>query len=606
MRIKVTPKFSLLLFAFSFAFLFITETHAQSVRFVQITDPHLFDPGDQGEKNRAALAACVATLNQRIDDQADFQFVVVTGDIGIENLISHADSSGNRILEDQPTQDRQLEEGARQLASILAPTKIPHWLFVPGNNDLYLEQPDLKYYKRFIEALKDKLPGLHITDLCADDGKQNTLPINGLTLIGFNNASFKNDNDFKRISSNKETQRRYVEQVMEPLKNKDVKALIFYHIPEVDDPYIVLDGDLTTGEKREPYTGPFPDSSWFVDAEILGLWRKNVVNNPKVLGLFAGHLHDWRQETYSGSLSKLHICPPLAIKRQDKTPLQARGFAEVTVGATGRIERNILWFDTAENTFAFKKEPIKKNNELELAAFYERERQWSEAESHYREAAAKAETTSVREAALTGLMRVKNPNYPWVKAALAWTDPAFLAPFVLRPLAVIIFVLIVVIIVIAIRTGYSAMVIHPFEGEETTAKRLDSGFPAVRAKVANLANLLSTSRILDPENVHYAFPFLSPQLDQFFPEQAFDVAGVKIPNLNVLVKWLVRPRIQVNGGSVVHATYTFVYAEIWRREFWFGSHLAVVVTRQIPNGPRNATELENFIYDVYLKGHGTI
>jgi hypothetical protein len=93
-----------------------------------------------------------------------------------------------------------------------------------------------------------------------------------------------------------------------------------------------------------------------VNDEIHQQWKENVVKNPKVLGLFAGHLHDWRRESYSGSLSKLCICPPLATKLQDKSPSQARGFQEVVVEATGNISRTIFWFDAANNTFTWARQ----------------------------------------------------------------------------------------------------------------------------------------------------------------------------------------------------------------------------------------------------------
>jgi 3',5'-cyclic AMP phosphodiesterase CpdA len=161
MRLGVIPKFRPFFLLLPFAFLCLTA-HAAPVRFVQITDPHLFDPGDQGEKNRAALAACIASLNRRMDEKADYQFAVVTGDIGIENLVSRIvnQETKKRELEDPTTQERKLEDGAAQLALILAPTKIDGWLFIPGNNDLYTELPDLQYYQKFLEKLRTKLPGL--------------------------------------------------------------------------------------------------------------------------------------------------------------------------------------------------------------------------------------------------------------------------------------------------------------------------------------------------------------------------------------------------------------------------------------------------------------
>src|SRR6266446_457603 len=603
MRVALPTKTRIFLIL-ALALLWTASAAGQTLDFVQITDPHLFDKGDETE-NKAALTACIKKINERIAENADYKFVVITGDIGIENLVSHIvdERTKERKLEDQVTQERQLEDGAAQLATILAPTRIHLWLFVPGNNDLYDEEPNLGYYVRFLQKLKQKLPGLEIRDLSAA-GDQNKYQVDGFTLIGFNNASFKNNNNFKRISQNEEIQRGYVTQVIKALDDRDVRALIFYHIPEIDDPHIVLNADTSTPKKREPYDGAYPDSSWFVDPAILKLWKAKVVKNPKVLGLFAGHLHDWRRETYAGSLSKLYICPPLAIKLQDDAPSQARGFQQIAVDGTGRISRTIFWYKSTDRTL--DTDPSSRNNELELAFFYEREQQWSEAETHFREAAAKAQTSPARDAALAGLTRVKYPSHPWVNSALAWTDPLFYAPFVLRPLGLAAFGLIVGLLFIAIRDGFSTMLIHPFEGDDELAKLLAVGFPAVRAKVS--AILSSSNEIFLPQAVQIAFPFVAPslgqlfpaqQLDQLFPQEGFEVVGVKIPNLNVFVKWLVRPRYQVHGGFFRSNEFAFVYAEVWRRnKTWFGTSLATIVTREIPLGPRRIPELENFIYDV--------
>ncbi len=583
---------------------------AQAVRFVQVTDPHLFDAGQEGAENKAALAACIKKLNERIDEQANYQFAVVTGDIGIENLVSHVidERTGKRVLEDQGTREQQLEAGADQLATIIAPSKIRVWLFLPGNNDLFTEEPDTQYYRAFIKRLQSKLPSLIVIDLCPEEPGGNkqelgSYRIGRLAFIGFNNASFKNDNDPNRISLYKKTQRDYVEQVINRVNGAEVAAaLIFYHIPEIDDPHIVLNSDDKTPKAREAYAdNPYPDSSWFVDKDIQKLWKDKVVKNTKVRGLFAGHLHDWRQETYSGSLSKLYICPPLAIKRQDKTPSQARGFQEVSIDGSGRISRVILWYNPAERNF--DADPSSRNNELQLALFYEGEQQWSDAESHFREAVAKAQSTSDRNVALAGLKRVKDPSHPWVKAALGWTDPAFLAPYVLRPLGLAVIVLVLWLLYIGVRDGSRGMTVRPFEGDDELAKLLAVGFPATRAKIMSI--LGTPDQVFLPA-VLGVYPFVFPRQDELLPQESFELAGIKVPNLNIVLKWLVRPRLQVTGGISDLEVKKYLYAEVWRRRWWFGTQLAVLITREIPSGYYSGrVEVENFIFDVYLKANAT-
>jgi len=621
MRSRIIKKCHRLVLALGLALFWMGGVQGQSVRFAQITDPHLFDLGEEGTQNKIALAACIKALNARMDENADYKFAVITGDIGVENLVSHVidPKTKERVREDPATEERQLDEGAAQLASILAPTKIHVWLFVPGNNDLYLEEPNLNDYKRFLEKLKNKLPGLEIRDLCAADGSQNTYSISGLTLIGFNNASFKNNNELCRLWKYKTIQRGYVEQVIKQVKPNDPPALIFYHIPEVDDPHIILNSDTETGRKRKipcadpsgfadreelnAWTksdgGPYPDSSWFVYPDVLKEWRKNVVNNKKVLGLFAGHLHDWRRETYSGSLSKLYICPPLAVKLQSEKPSQARGFQEVMVDATGRISRTIFWFNAADETF--DTDPSSKSGELELALFYENSQQWQQAESHFAEAAKTASSTSARNNALAGLARVKAAQHSWFKDLVDGTDPLIsLGTFLLRVFLVVGILLVIFIVGIAVTESWGALVVHPFDGDEELAKAIARRFPAIGAKVKKLVD--SPGHAFLPANVQ-SIPFIAPSLEGLLPAEPFEVAGVKVPDLNVFLRWIVRPQFQVTGGSVPSGQTTFVYVQIWRRRKWFGLGFVTVITRNIPKRAGRAKEIENLIYDIYLKAN---
>src|SRR5207302_2513616 len=225
--------------------------------------------------------------------------------------------------------------------------------------------------------------------------------------IGFNNASFKNNNDAQRISLDGKNadaivartdpqkceglstaekaqagtspgtpaelpmtlttaeQLKYVQQIIDRVDSYQARrAYVFYHIPEIDDPYAVLkpNYDLLADRKLTP-SDQYALSSWFVDGCVRLRWAK-VVKNDKVSGLFAGHFHDWRRETYEnfrwlvtpdysgGTLTKLYVCPPLAIKRQDNQPAQARGFQAVSIDGTGKVSANVFWYDAASATFA--------------------------------------------------------------------------------------------------------------------------------------------------------------------------------------------------------------------------------------------------------------
>jgi hypothetical protein len=83
-----------------------------------------------------------------------------------------------------------------------------------------------------------------------------------------------------------------------------------------------------------------------------------------VKALLAGHFHDWRYKTYEegyrwmsspaglyGGVAKLHICPPLAVKRQADTVHQARGFQLVSVDDAGNTGVKRWWYYEATHTF---------------------------------------------------------------------------------------------------------------------------------------------------------------------------------------------------------------------------------------------------------------
>jgi Calcineurin-like phosphoesterase len=615
-RIRRIPKARYLFLIIALSVTCSVRAGAQEVRFVQITDPHLFDGGEEETENKGVLTACIKKINEEIGEQADYKFAVVTGDIGIENLVSEK-KGDNRIKFAQEKIDQQLEQGTAQLASILSASKIPVWLFLPGNNDLFDEEPDTQYYRIFIHKLQSKLPGLKVIDLCpeepeADKQELGVYRLGAFAFIGFNNASFKNNNAPVRIPVNKDKQLKYVRQVARRAESNDILSVyVFYHIPELDDPHIVLNGDEEIPAKRRAYdSNPYPRSSWFVHKDVHDEWKNLIVSNMKVRGLFAGHYHDWRRDTYlshhwmqtndylSGSLSKLYICPPLAIKLQDDKPSQARGFQEVTIDGMGRISPKILWFNAADRTF--DSDPSVRSNQLQLALFYEAAREWPEAETNFAEAAKNAPSNAVRDSALAGLKRVKEAQHPGLKTVLRWTDwlPTFWT-LLLRVLPVLIIALVFFIIGLAVWESYGSMVIYPFDGDEALAKRLAVGFPATRAKVAT---------ILEPgASVTVVYPYVSPSLEEMFPQDSFEVGGIKVPNLSIILKWLVRPRFQVTGGVLQTPPQRYVYAEVWRRRWtWFGSRLVMVVTREIPRGALRTIEIENFIFDVFLKTNATL
>lgn len=420
---KRRPTLVLIIFCL---FVFLATTASAQVTFVQVTDPHIFDD-DWEEKdpaktednrldNRAALASCLWYINENIKKGSKYDFGVITGDLGIEFLVKDVASEGDRAV--------KLETAASDFAAVLALSGVHKWLFVPGNNDVLCEDPkNVHYYHQFISAVSNDLVSQNITvvDLTPQDksnpsrwdSRSDIVQINGFAFIGFNDSSFKNDPKpdkpclpADRISINAETQKNYVAQVEDLLKNDNSKsAYIFYHIPEIDDPYFVTlkpdDPKLSTRYANRAVIGEsFFDSSWFVKKDVRDEWNK-VVMNTRVKGLFAGHFHDNKRQSYLGfqwlrtpnyapeTLSKLHVCPPLALKLQYDKSERARGFEEVYIDDKGEVSTRIVWLNQGIWGLANDVEPRESESLrlLTLGDVYESNGQLKEAEAAYVKAA---------------------------------------------------------------------------------------------------------------------------------------------------------------------------------------------------------------------------
>lgn len=423
--------------------LFICIAGFAQVSFVQITDPHLYDDGQEAAENKRALIDCVTKIDNMLSEGADYKFVVITGDIGIEKLIKplieQKEKAPNAEEVDRIRRaiDSRVTEAALDVANVLAPSRIKVWLFLPGNNDLIDEKPDtINYYREFMKQLRTALPGKKVVDLCPTDDPDSGVFTwdDSFFFVGFNNASFKNNNDAKRISSGTDTaaimaaedssklpvtpttneQLKNVQQVIDRInKAGSHPVYVFYHIPEIDDPHAVLDADgkdLPGNRTLLPSDG-YAWSSWFVDGRVRRRWNQVVADN-RVNGLFAGHFHDWRRDTYqnyhwlvtpqylSPSLSKLYICPPIAVKRQDDKASQARGFQSVSIDGRGRVKANVVWYDAVQHSFADQ-----GDRQLVLGKIYEDNAEFANAEAAYTKAL-DSNSPPVRQKASESLERV--------------------------------------------------------------------------------------------------------------------------------------------------------------------------------------------------------
>jgi Calcineurin-like phosphoesterase len=414
------------------------------VSFVQITDPHVFDDRWENEKkksndptriednrldNQGALASCLWNINERIKKGAKYDFGVITGDLGIEFLVANVDKK---------TADERIRLAAADLASLLILSEVPTWLIVPGNNDVPCEDPaKIGYYHQFVAEVqnalgtkKDKLIDLTPSD-SAGDSRSHWFLINGYAFIGFNDTSFKNNDDTKdktcsqtnRITTNADRQKEYIVQVEKLLERDEAKfAYVIYHIPEIDDPYYVTlkpnDEPLRTRHANRLVIGDsFFESSWYVRKDVRDEWAK-VVMNPKVKGLFAGHFHSNKRESYLGfqwlktkylpeTLAKLHVCPPIALKIQYDQSARARGYREVYVDSKGEPSTRIVWLDEAGWGLANDVE-VKESEalrQLALGGVYESTGHLKEAEAAYVKAS-ESNWPPTRDRAITSAERV--------------------------------------------------------------------------------------------------------------------------------------------------------------------------------------------------------
>lgn len=416
-----------------------SDAHAQ-ISFVQISDPHVFDDtsttADNRLNNRAAFISCIDKINQQLrTNNAQYKFVVITGDLGLEPLVTG--------ISDREQIKTNLRNGAADFASMLVLSQVHHWVFIPGNNDLLNEEPkNIEYYHWFIgalrEATKKTIPDFEIQDLCPPgnggsggyQSRSDLFTIEKYTFIGFDDSSFKNSDKNattqgqKRIDANTGVQEEYVKEVRNHLDRADiVYAYIFYHIPAIDDPNLLKPDEeeslKTRYAAKDQIGGSFFHSAWFVDRKVRVKWH-TVVIHPKVRGLFAGHFHDYRKQTYQSlswltpdylpdEVEKLHVCPPLALKYQNGKEEQARGLQEVYLDEGGNVSARIVWL----NQTAWSLSPTQDSaadsavEQLALGQTFEQLERLKEAEAAYAKAA-ESSWPPTRKLALEALTKLVN------------------------------------------------------------------------------------------------------------------------------------------------------------------------------------------------------
>ena len=167
-----------------------TPSNTRHVTFVQLTDPHVFDAGkkrhaegvrEEELDNWAAFHWAILETNQlALTEKQNIDFVVITGDFGLENVRlpnelstptgnngcqnrKETDEVPNRKPADEGPIDRvPLNDAAAGVARELDALVVRQVYLVPGNNDLCKEDPnDLPRWAWFVAILQQDLKNLH-------------------------------------------------------------------------------------------------------------------------------------------------------------------------------------------------------------------------------------------------------------------------------------------------------------------------------------------------------------------------------------------------------------------------------------------------------------
>jgi hypothetical protein len=400
--------------AFCFATACSSDRHREpGVTFVHATDPHLFIPASQDpDKDKKAAGDRQESLNQKAftdvlhsvqsvpDGLSAPAFLVLTGDLGADpcditkpqpnqtpqtgqaNPQVKTERTSKECVDSAKDSDKRKDQ-VQRAAQAFGSSVLKEIYLVAGNNDIANEDPDdvsLGYFNQFIDDVQKKLnennTGVHLHNLtacyAASGGSSSCyadVPKTSYRLIGFPSYSFKNQGG---KSSNNDEQARQFEMfrgLLDQTRQAGKQALILTHVPEIDDPYSLAQ-DRYAAKPPDPSNDKDPKnprsawSTWNVTTKLLNDW-KSVLESDAVAGVLAGHLHDSHKEIYSEynwstgndhrlGFRKLFLAPPIAVKNQDGSPIQARGFS-LLILEPNHIGGLLFWYNP--QTGEFKKDP---------------------------------------------------------------------------------------------------------------------------------------------------------------------------------------------------------------------------------------------------------
>jgi hypothetical protein len=382
-----------------------------ALRVAHLSDPHLYDTKskniepareDEGCLNTRLLKNSIEEINIQ-NEISPVDFVVVTGDIGVEKLIEGTGivcskakittNSEGKIEFDGIVRDEEIapkiKAGAEVLAKEIANSKIVDWLFVNGNNDLCNENvASLIYFNNYISEVKKALarlnPKIKIVNLVAEDDHVATYSFPkapNQVFIGFENGSWKNNHDpLYADGHNKEFQYNTLtaleaEIVKQEALGKNIHLL--FHVPNFDDPFNA-ESAKEPCEKRISTNAKFENncavikpkiptngvgnlySAWLVRDDFRARWDA-LTSKSSIKNLLAGHFHSYERDVYLDpsiwqtqaykNIEKYRVAPPISIKNQkvSRENKQARGFNLVNINQDGSRTGNIYWSDQITN-----------------------------------------------------------------------------------------------------------------------------------------------------------------------------------------------------------------------------------------------------------------
>lgn len=464
-----------------------SPTPTRHITFVHWTDPHVFDAGKgrhaEGVREEelddwAAFHWAVLETNRMVlAEHRDIDFVVITGDFGLENVLLKGEEGKPlpACLAGKPGVEGPIEmvpmsnavaEVARELDALL----VKQVYLVPGNNDLRCENAnDLSRWQEFVSGLQDELKSRHqkiqvtrggkkeivvspgtvaIDDLADLTAKDKPPVVNGITLVGMNSAFFKshdNKGDEKIKAAADSAIPKEIDRIGKQI-NPGNSYLIFTHIPDLKDPF------------------PGPDKklkdSWKLPKRTHDDWKK-ILSQSELLGVFAGHFHIAKRDLYPHNFAysdpdpttaaKFWLAPPLAEKYQWRSPPveTARGMLFVSLSANGdtrvngdgdpKVQSSAIWYSAVD-----QKAAIAGDDKLAQARAAEHDGQWDDAAAKYLSVLSTAGVdTRTQEAAMGGYLRAREQMRSW------WWQSPLAHWFYLNGMALLYTAAIVLVLIVA-------------------------------------------------------------------------------------------------------------------------------------------------------------